>query len=80
MTSQATHFKYICRVCKIDSLLVLQDVPEKTVVPAATAGVATYLRGVHHEARSRGKFITLLLNSSLTGCRRLRFFLDICLR
>lgn len=53
MTSPATHFKYICRQCKQETLQpVVKDEPEKTPVPSCCGSRRNMaFVGVHHEAQ-----------------------------
>lgn len=54
MTTKPTHFKYICRVCKSDTLQpVLKDAPEKTAMPSCCGSRRNMAYvGVHFESSS----------------------------
>lgn len=53
MTSPATHFKYICRQCKQETLQpVVKVEPEKTPVPSCCGSRRNMaFVGVHHESQ-----------------------------
>ncbi len=53
MTSPATHFKYICRQCKQETLQpIVKDETEKTAVPNCCSSRRNMaFVGVHNEAQ-----------------------------